>query len=434
MTEKLSEKSSFCILPWIHSFVNSNGNYQVCCTSEEHHRAILSNDGKEYNIKDQPEHEEVMNSNFMKKLRLDMLHNRWNSVCTRCLKTEMDGGVSRREIENKNYDDIVIQSFRQTNPDGSIPVRFKSIDYRLGNLCNLQCRMCGPHSSTAWLKDWNKVKLGEERMDDARRIELENYDWIEKDYLFLEFQKKLRHCEHLHFAGGEPLITPQMARMLKYCIDKDFAKNITLTYNTNLSKLPENILELWKSFKSIRLLCSIDGFDKVNDYVRHPSKWSVLDKNLTFLDANAKLYKIDEILCSCTVQIYNVLDLPNLYNYLKKFKVVIPALNLVNLHIPNYLRSTVLPEEVKAIATARLNELYEDLNKTLPDEHKYLADNIHQVVNFMNEENSEASLPIFKTINTNMDVVKGVTLEEQIPELYSHLSLHQSFKKIQGQE
>ena len=40
MSDKPSEKSPFCILPWIHSFVNSNGNYQVCCTSEEHHIAI----------------------------------------------------------------------------------------------------------------------------------------------------------------------------------------------------------------------------------------------------------------------------------------------------------------------------------------------------------------------------------------------------------
>ncbi len=422
MTDKPNERNSFCILPWIHSFVNSNGNYQVCCTSEEHHVAITDNDGKAFNIKDKPTQDEIMNSDFMKNIRKDMLGSKWNKVCTRCLVSELADGVSRREIENKNYENIIKESVESTKSDGSIAVKYRSIDYRLGNLCNLQCRMCGPHSSTAWLKDWNTVKLDEEKMNDSRRIELENYDWIEKDYLFLEFQKKLEYCEHLHFAGGEPLITPQMGRMLKYCIDNNYAQNIKLTYNTNLTKLPENVLELWKYFKSVKLLCSIDGFNKVNDYVRHPAKWDVIDRNLTFLDSNAEKYHIEEILLSSTVQIYNVLDLPNLYEYLKKFKVVVPGLNLINLHIPNYLQTTVLPNEVKEIATKRLENYYLTLKEQLPEQHKYLAENIHQVINFMNQENAVNRLPIFLKINDNMDKVKGVTLEEQIPELHNYIT------------
>ncbi len=418
MSDKTSEKSPFCILPWIHSFVNSNGNYQVCCTSEEHHIAITDNDGKPFNIKDQPTQDQIMNSDFMKKIRKDMLQGKWNKVCTRCLVTELADGVSRREIENKSYDDIIVSTVLTTRPDGTIPVKYKSIDYRLGNLCNLQCRMCGPHSSNAWLKDWNKVKPDSEKMNDTRRIELENYDWIEKDYLFLEFQKKLEHCEHLHFAGGEPLITPQMSRMLKYCIDNDYAKNITLTYNTNLTKLPEPVLELWKYFKSIRLLCSIDGFGKVNEYVRHPAKWDVIDRNLTYLDDNASKYHIDEILLSCTVQIYNILELPDLYNYLKKFKVIVPALNLINLHIPNYLQSSVLPEEAKLIANKRLGEFYTKLKEELPENRKYMAESIHEVLNFMNQKTDPALLKSFMDINTKMDSFKAQSLQESIPELY----------------
>lgn len=419
MTDKSKERDSFCILPWIHSFVNSNGNYQVCCTSEEHHLAITDEDGKNFNIKNRPSQEEVMNSKFMKDIRKDMLEGRWNKVCTRCLISELSDGVSRREIENKDYADIIEEAKASTASDGTISeVKYRSIDYRLGNLCNLQCRMCGPHSSSAWLKDWNIVKPDDEKMDERRRIELENYDWIEKDYLFEEFQEKLKYCDHLHFAGGEPLITPQMSRMLKYCIDNDYAQNIELTYNTNLTKLPENVLELWKHFKAVKLLCSVDGFGKVNEYVRHPTKWDVIDRNLTYLDQNAEKYHIEEILLSTTVQIYNILDLPNLYEYLKKFKVVIPAMNLVNLHIPNYLQSSVLPAHAKKVATERLEEYYPILKRDLPEHYKYLADNIHQAINFMNQSESSHRLPIFMRINGSMDGIKGVTLQEQIPELY----------------
>ncbi len=419
MTDKPKDRDSFCILPWIHSFVNSNGNYQVCCTSEEHHLAITDDEGKAFNIKNRPSQEEIMNSKFMKDLRKDMMENRWNKVCTRCLVSELSDGVSRREIENKNYQEVVAEAKASTGPDGSIPqVKYRSIDYRLGNLCNLQCRMCGPHSSSAWLKDWNAVKPDDEKMDERRRVELENYNWIEKDYLFEEFQEKLKDCQHLHFAGGEPLITPQMSRMLKYCIDKNYAQNIDLTYNTNLTKLPENVLELWKYFKGVKLLCSVDGFGKVNEYVRHPTKWDVIDRNLTYLDQNAEKYRIKEILLSSTVQIYNVLDLPNLYEYLKKFKVVVPGLNLVNLHIPNYLQTSTLPDEAKLVATKRLEEYYHVLKNDLPEHYKYLAENIHHVINFMNQKPTAHQLSTFMRINGNMDAIKGVTLEEQIPELY----------------
>ena len=413
----ISEKT-FCVLPWIHSFVNSNGNYQICCTAEEHHPGIPDNNNNLYNIKNRPSPEEIMNSAFMNKARKDMLNGVWNKACTRCLVTESTAGTSRRMIENLHYNHLVPELIKQTNEDGSLKkIKFKSIDYRLGNLCNLECRMCGPHSSNKWIKDWNSVKPESEQMSPERRIEVENYDWIEKDYLLTEFKEKLIDAEHLHFAGGEPLFTPQMATMLKYCIDLGVAQNIILTYNTNATKLPMPVLELWKQFKGIRLLCSIDGFGKVNEYIRYPSKWDVIDKNLTFLDDNFEAYKIQEIILSCTVQIYNVLALTDLYNYLKKFKNIIPALNLVNLHYPEYLLAKLLPTEAKQLATMRLLQVASDLNGKLSDKYQYLEENIHQIINFMNESDKSNLLPLFTSVNSKIDKAKGIEFGEYIPEL-----------------
>jgi sulfatase maturation enzyme AslB (radical SAM superfamily) len=426
---------SFCVLPWIHSFINSDGNYQVCCTSEEHHRGIPDSEGKFYNIKDQPSQEEVMNSDFMKQVRIDMLNGKWNKVCARCVITEQSGGISRRIIENQEYERLNESIVKNTKEDGHIKIEFKTIDYRLGNLCNLECRMCGPHSSARWLKDWNTVKPEPEQINEALREKYENFDWIEKDYLLGEFKEKLQHVEKLHFAGGEPLFTPQMAQMLKFCVDMDVAKNIILSYNTNVTTLPPAVLELWKEFKGVRLLCSIDGFDKVNEYVRYPSKWKVIDQNLTFLDENFETYKIQEILLSCTVQVYNVLQIPDLYDYLKKFKNIVPAINLINLHIPFYLRTTVLPIDSKAIAELRLLKIYEELEKTLPDRYKYLLDNIHQIINFMKEEDMSKYIPLFLKVNLNIDKAKGIHFKDYIPELYDvvakNVLANAKFEKIE---
>lgn len=414
----MSEDKTFCALAWVHSFVNSNGNYQVCCTSEEYHVGIPDAQGAFFNIKNRPSHEEVMNSAFFSNIRKDMLSGKWNEVCTRCFVTEDNGGVSRREIENKKYSGLIETLKKETNPDGSLKhLKFKSIDYRLGNFCNLECRMCGPHSSSRWLKDWNDVKPQDEQISSSYRILLENYDWIEKDSLIDEFKEKLLHVEHLHFAGGEPLIAPQMTKMLKICVEMGVAQNITLSYNTNVTALPESVLELWKEFKAVRLLCSIDGFDKVNEYIRYPSKWEKIDKNLTFLDENFNKYKIEEILLSCTVQIYNVLSLESLYDYLKKFKNIVPALNLVNLHVPFYLKTTLLPPEAKALASQRLKKIADDLRGRLPEKYSYLEQNISQVTNFMNNVDHSDQLKIFKTVNANIDRVKQTRLKDHVPEL-----------------
>jgi len=412
------DHKSFCVLPWLHSFVNINGNYQVCCTSEEFHLGIQDEEGKFLNIKNRPSLESVVNSNLMKELRKRMLEGRWSEGCTRCFNAEKSGGISRRIIENNKYADQLSIMVNGTSQDGAISkFEIKYLDYRLGNLCNLECRMCGPHSSSRWIKDWNTVKPENERITPETKAKLESFDWIEQECLIEEFKEKVVGAEHLHFAGGEPLINPQMAKMLKICIDLNVAHKMTLSYNTNLTQLPPSVLELWKKFKAIRLLVSVDGFGKVNDYIRYPSKWEVIDKNLTFLDEHFKEYKIEEVLLSTTVQIYNVLSLRELYHYLTKFKNVIPAMNLVNLYTPSYLKTTLLPADAKKLATQRLLEVSSKLKNVLPATYSYLEGNIHQIITFMNQDDLSSQLPVFKTVNGNIDRVKNVKLSDHIPEL-----------------
>jgi sulfatase maturation enzyme AslB (radical SAM superfamily) len=419
-----STPKSFCILPWIHSFINTNGNYQVCCISEEYHPGIPDQNNNLFNINNHPSLDDVMNSDFMRNLRLEMINGQWNPICTRCLETESSGGVSRRQIENSEYVMDANTYVNETKQNGQIDVKFKSIDYRLGNLCNLQCRMCGPHSSSLWINDWNLVKPVTEHISDKQKLVLENYDWIDQISLLDEFKSKLNFVDRLHFAGGEPLIAPQMVKMLKICVDMGIAQNITLSYNTNITQLPTRVLDLWKHFKSVKLLCSIDGFGKVNDYIRFPSKWNIIDKNLFFLDKNYKNLNISEIILSCTVQIYNVLELSDLYNYLKKFKNIVPALNLINLHHPHYMTTKLLPVNAKKKAAEQLIEIAAELEPLLPEWHQYLRENIFQAIRFMNQEDHTSELSHFKKINSNIDKKKGMSLQESIPALNLFLINH----------
>lgn len=411
---------AFCVLPWLHSFVNIGGEYQVCCTSEEFHRGILNTEGKVFNIKDKPTIEEVMNSDFMNKLRLEMLEGKWPELCSRCVVTENMGGTSRRHLENEKYADLAQDLKAFTSQDGRIPIDIKSADYRLGNICNLECRMCGPRSSVMWLKDWNEVKDPHERIDEALTKEYSEYDWINDDHLIQEFESKVTKIDTLHFAGGEPLIAPKMREILQICVDKGVASKILLTYNTNITRLPEKVLELWKHFKEVRLLCSVDGFGKVNDYIRMPVMWEIIDKNLRYLDQHAEELKLSEILLSCTVQAYNVLNLNDLYEYLGTFKNVLAAPNLINLFGPDYLRTQVLPLPIKKEAIRRLQPLKKELQGRLPSHKHYLIQNIDQIINFMlNKDLSSHLWKDFVAYNQRIDAKKGMNLGDYIPELHS---------------
>lgn len=430
---KFDKTTTFCILPWTHSFINRNGEYQVCCTSEEYSNEILDENNKKLQIQDRPPLNDVMNSNTLKNLRLKMLNGDWSQMCTRCFETEKMGGVSRRIIENKKNEDLIENLVKSTKANGEIKAEYKSLDYRLGNLCNLQCRMCDPSSSKRWLKDWNQVIEDERKLSKQDEENYRNLDWIEKDFFLDEFNEKIFSADRIHFAGGEPLIAPQMKKILQRCLDLKISHKITLSYNTNITELPEEVLNLWMHFKEVKLLCSVDGFEKVNDYIRPPSKWVNIDYNLKFLDANAKKFNISEIMLSCTVQLYNVLSLEPLYNYLKGFQNIIPALNLINLKYPLHLSTQALPKAAKIEAEQRLRKIKDNFAFKLEKEYAYLLDNIDHVIRNMNEQDLSDGLLKFKEYDSKLNRMKGVRLNDYLPEL-NHFLVSFYFDKIEELE
>lgn len=414
------ESKSFCVLPWIHSFVNSNGAYQICCISEEHHHGILDKKGEYFNIQNRPALDEVMNSEMMKDLRLKMINGEWSPPCRRCLETETNGGSSRRNIENEEYKKLIPDLISKTKTDGTIDVKFKSIDYRLGNKCNLQCRMCNPLSTSNWIKEWNELKTENEHLTVEMQNHFSSFTWPEDELLFDELREKLDGVERIHFAGGEPLISSQMANILKECIKLDQSKNITISYNTNVTVLPKDVLELWKEFKEIKILCSVDGHGSVNDYIRYPSKWAIIDRNLRFLDEHADEFKVSEIILSCTLQIYNALYIKDLFGYVKQFKKIDPVVNLINLHFPEYMSTQVLPESAKKVATERLEAVIKDLEKRNIT-HSFHVSNLQQAIAFMNKKDRTVNLISFKKFNAAFDKKKNTKLSNVLPELNSHL-------------
>lgn len=425
----------FCALPWLHRFTNIGGEIQVCCTSEEFNNNILDETGRRMNIRDGRSDGEIMNSKYMKEIRLKLLRGEWPEVCRRCEITENTGGISRRADENRHFADLIPQLIDSTSEDGTIPVDVKSSDYRLGNLCNLACRMCGPRSSSPWLKYMPAMNAaGLVPWDENQKKEFSSYDWHQKPEFLRNLREQLPTLTHLHFAGGEPLINPQMTVLLKEAVESDFAKNIRLTYNTNLTRVPEAIKELWPYFGGVHLYVSIDAYGGLNDYIRHPARWKEIDANLRDMDENFAKYGLEYVAVMCTAQIYNILHLEPLYNYLfENMRHVMQLPKLIDLYGPTLLRTQVLPAELKRTATERLERILQKSEERLrgglirPEEAGTL-DSLRASMAFLNLENREEELPQFWAYTNELDRLHRKNVLDFIPELIATGPLRPNLK------
>lgn len=62
-----------------------------------------------------------------------------------------------------------------------------------------------------------------------------------------------------------------------------------IEYNSNITYIPNKALDIWQHFEKICIGVSLDGINKINNYIRYPSKWEKAFNSL-------RKYTIEEIL------------------------------------------------------------------------------------------------------------------------------------------
>ncbi len=410
-------KHSFCVLPWIHRFVNLGGEIQLCCTSEGHTKSFLrSDDGKLINIADGLSDQQIGDTSHLREIRKSMLDGTWPAACERCRVTEQCGGSSRRRAENRHFEAHIQWILEHTDAQGYAPVRISSRDYRLGNLCNLRCRMCHPSASKLMLAEWNQVSRRRHRIkgEDARQIE--HMDWFQNQQMWDEFTAHIHDLEHLHFAGGEPLIIPEVIKALEICVEMGVANRIEITFNTNVTKIPQKHRDLWPKFKTVNLLCSIDAFGALNDYIRYPSRWATIARNLDIIDREHEQLNLGWATISTTVQIYNIFNIAELVDYShQQFSFIRPMPNLVHLSAPSHFNIQFLPDDLKQMAAEHLQDLR---NRLATDGVINSLEQLDGILAFMQSaSHSPHEMSEFRRITAAYDQLRNESIVELVPEL-----------------
>jgi hypothetical protein len=340
----------------MHRFTNEQGFQQLCCAGNGEANQLRDAKGNPLNISQGLTDAELLNSPDMKAIRRSMLAGRWPGACTRCERGEEAGAVSLRHHMNDRFGKHKEEVLAKTAEDGTLAdPKVYYADIRLGNVCNLTCRMCGPGASRLWADHFNQIQPKRFLMPAHELEDLKVNNWVKRQPVQWLIQQCLPSVESLHFAGGEPLIIPEMVELLETCVASGRAHQILLSYNTNITVLPEKVTRLWHHFKGVSVMCSIDAIGPLNDYIRRPSKWADIDRNLHALDDNFENWGLTTVHFNTTVQIYNVLHLDQFYGYLgDNFKHIDPAPQLTPLYNPSYLSIANLPPRVKQVAKDRL--------------------------------------------------------------------------------
>jgi MoaA/NifB/PqqE/SkfB family radical SAM enzyme len=306
----MSLPEKICILPWISIETSPIGTARPCCLAKEE---ITYHDGEgfkhKYNLK---EHtlEEIYHSRYMQTLRRDFLYGNEPTTCQRCWDEEASGRTSKRmnsRIRLKEYYHDV--DWHNLNPD-----QLWFIDLKLGNICNLKCRICGSWSSSKWAKEEIDYVPGIDRKTHLAYKFLTDGTWPRESELFWENLKTLLpNIKYFEFTGGEPFLIEQHFDLLGYAVENDYAKNIEVHYNTNGTVFPDSH-DLWSHFKHVEIAFSIDNINERFEYERYGADWNEVQNNISkFTDMRSS--KFSTQLCT-TMNIQNVYYLPELCDWI----------------------------------------------------------------------------------------------------------------------
>jgi MoaA/NifB/PqqE/SkfB family radical SAM enzyme len=295
------------MLPWISIETSPIGTARPCCLAKDE---ITKSDGSKYTLRENTL-EEIYHSDYMQDLRKNFLAGNKPVTCQRCWDEEAAGRTSKRinsRIRLKEYYNSV--DFQNTNPN-----QLWFIDLKLGNICNLKCRICGSWSSSKWAKE--EIDYIPELLDRKTHLAytyLKDGAWPRESEVFWDNLKTLLpNIKYFEFTGGEPFLIEQHFELLRYAVEQGYSKNIEIHYNTNGTVFPEQA-DLWENFKHVEIAFSIDNVGARFEYERYGADWNEVQANIAKFTA-MRSNKISTQLCT-TMNIQNVYYLPELCDWI----------------------------------------------------------------------------------------------------------------------
>jgi organic radical activating enzyme len=268
--------STFCkfLRQGLHFNNNKNFSLQPCCFFGKRYDIDIKN-----NIADQ--HRLIKNQ---------WLKEDYNETCKICIDHEKLG----------------VHSYRQASfeiiPDSAEKVSM--IEVALDKQCNLACPQCGSYNSSFWHNE-NKRNGMPEKEHIVSLHSKKNLREINSHFVSLFDNEIFSELKYVKFSGGEPLMSDLHLKILEKIRKKD---NVELHYTSNFSIMPsQKVFEMWKNFKVVKWMASIDGTADQFSLLRWPYNWVNL---LEFCELAEKITPDNVVLA-----IEHTLNMLNIFYY-----------------------------------------------------------------------------------------------------------------------
>jgi MoaA/NifB/PqqE/SkfB family radical SAM enzyme len=221
------------------------------------------------------------------------------------------------------------------------------LDLKLGNICNLKCRICGSWSSSTFATE-ELANLGpnEDRKTNHHYQMLRQGAWPrENEKFWSEIDRVVDQIRYVEFTGGEPFMIQEHFDMLQGIVDRGIAHQVEIHYNTNGTQWPEQAEEIWQYFKHVEVAFSIDDVGARFEYQRSNAEWSQVCENIQrFRTMRERLLNMTLQVC-CTVNVFNVLYLEQVAQWIDQQDFDFVYWNMM--HDAYYFSVATLPEQAK---------------------------------------------------------------------------------------
>jgi len=289
----------FCVLPWISIEASPIGTVRPCCLADDE---LRDDAGNKFELST-ADFTGIQNCNEMTNLRQQFLNKEQPRTCRRCWAEEDAGRTSKRMH--------TLERLKHMLPDqpwtsAARPLMF--LDLKLGNICNLKCRICGSWSSSQFATEEINNLLPEKRKASYAYQMLRAGAWPRENTQFWQqIDDSLNEIRYIEFTGGEPFMIQEHFDMLQGIVDRGIAHQVEIHYNTNGTIFPDNAESIWQHFKTVEIAFSIDDLGERFEYQRSNAKWAEVQANIAkFFELKRYLPAIIQLQVCTTVNVFNV--------------------------------------------------------------------------------------------------------------------------------
>ena len=383
-------------MPFMHGFV-THQSIGPCCAYTNNPKL---NSPQQY-----------WNSDQLKNIKSNMIADVRDSGCNICWDKEDRGFASLRNHSNTIYEKYVDDIINGKTFDQPVV-----LDLRLGNLCNLKCRMCTSEWSSQIADEiLSNPELEWDSVPSEKLTSVSDNTWELLD-------NWIGRVERVFMTGGEPTIIKKNLEYIQKIIQTGRGKDIELIFTTNATNVNREFLRLAENFKSVHFAVSIDAVEDLATYIRFPSDWDTIKQNLNIIGQNNFGVGINT-----TVQWLNMTRLTEMFNFIEEyidskpkqfagvwFQLVTTPSYLDPIYAPRFMKEIAIEQISNFLENSKLfqnekfnNILYGDLKNGLESTRTFLQNNIQL----------EKHKDVFLKKMEQLDRIRGQSLFDILPKL-----------------